>query len=494
MKTTLLLLSLTTSGLYADEARFDPPLKGAYLGVELEKTGRGLRVVAVKKLSSAEVAGIQAGDLLLAFGDFEELPRWSVRQLWEALGKLPGKGAYQVTVLRDGRKLQLKITPDPAMVRDARTLARRFRNHYLFRGLEKKRGLLAGLEADLIAAVRTSPSTQSAYEALNEIIDRFDVSHTAVIPPWSYASMLGKGADGKAVFHLGLTAQKIVDGATERFFIRELMYGSSAREAGLKIGDEVRSVNSIPFSRSPRRTLAGYEARHAMYTIQVDTEEMVRIEIRRVQGEAVRNYDVRADRASTALDSTTRSIRMLGPEAPGLGYIHLWNLLSRETVTIFEKALREELGAARGLVIDLRGRGGQVPVLKAIAQRVEADGRPAALLVDDLTRSAKEVLAYMLKGKKGVSLIGDTTAGAVRAAGYVQLENGARAMIPVNARIQIEKLTGGEDLEGRGVDPDIFVEFRLPFLGGRDPLLDRATALLSTPRGAARGAARRRRL
>ena len=90
MKTPLLLLSLAASGLYADEARFDPPLKGAYLGVELEKTGRGLRVVAVKKLSSAEVAGIQAGDLLLAFGDFEELPRWSVRQLWEALGKLPG--------------------------------------------------------------------------------------------------------------------------------------------------------------------------------------------------------------------------------------------------------------------------------------------------------------------------------------------------------------------------------------------------------------------
>ena len=57
-------------------------------------------------------------------------------------------------------------------------------------------------------------------------------------------------------------------------------------------------------------------------------------------------------------------------------------------------------------------------------------------------------------------------------------------------RGQIEKLTGGEDLEGRGVDPDIFVEFPLPFLAGRDPLLDRATALLSS-RGAP---ARRRRL
>ncbi|MEC9351755.1 MAG: hypothetical protein VYD81_00430, partial [Planctomycetota bacterium] len=101
MKAIFLLLSLAASGLYADEARFDPPLKGAYLGVELEKTGRGLRVSAVKQLSAAEGAGIQAGDLLLAFGNFNELPRWSVRQLWEALGELPGKGSYQVTVLRD---------------------------------------------------------------------------------------------------------------------------------------------------------------------------------------------------------------------------------------------------------------------------------------------------------------------------------------------------------------------------------------------------------
>ncbi len=490
MKALFLILALAVSGLYADESRFDPPLKGAYLGVELEKTSRGLLVKGVKALSSADEAGVRTGDLLLHFGDFEELPRWSVRQLSEALGGLPGKGSYELTVLRGSRKLRLKITPDPAMVRDARTLARRFTNHLLFRDLENKRELLAGLEAELISAVRKSSSTQSAYEALNEIIDRFDVSHTAVIPPWSYASMLGKGADGKAVFHLGLTVQKISDGATERFFIRELMYGSAAREAGLKIGDEVQAVNSIPFSNSPRRTLAGYEARHAMYTIQVDTAEVVQIEIRRARGGEVRSYQVKADRGSTAIDSTTRSIRMLGPESPRLGYIHLWNLLSRETVTVFDKALRKELGSATALVIDLRGRGGQVQVLKAIAQKVEADGRPAALLIDDLTRSAKEVLAYMLKGKRGISLIGDTTAGAVRPAGYVQLQDGARAMIPVNARIQIEKLTGGEDLEGRGVDPDIFVEFPLPFLAGRDPLLDRATALLSS-RGEP---ARRRRL
>ena len=171
---------------------------------------------------------------------------------------------------------------------------------------------------------------------------------------------------------------------------------------------------------------------------------------------------------------------MLGPIAPGVGYIHLWNLLSPETVSIFEEALARKLRSARTLVLDLRGRGGQVQVLKAIAKRVEAEGRPTAVLVDNLARSAKEVLAYMLKGGAKITLVGDTTAGAVRAAGYVTFGSQLRVMLPVNARIQIERLTDGIDLEGRGVKPDIFVEFQLPYLAGRDPILERAITLLGS--------------
>jgi carboxyl-terminal processing protease len=226
-----------------------------------------------------------------------------------------------------------------------------------------------------------------------------------------------------------------------------------------------------------------------MYTIQVDTGERLRLAYRRAGGEAARQLEASADRASTALDSTRGSVRMLGRTAPSVGYIHLWNLLSPETVKIFERALSGELRSARSLVLDLRGRGGQVPVLTAIAKRVEEDGRPTAVLIDDLARSAKEVLAYMLKGKKNITLVGDTTAGAVRAAGYVTFDSQVRVMLPVNARIQIERLTGGIDLEGRGVRPDVFVDFQLPYLAGRDPILERAITLLN---GAPQPARRRR--
>ena len=479
MRHLLLLLLLLAHPLSrADESRFDPPLKGAYLGVGLEETPAGLRISRVEEESAAAAAGLLPGDILLRFGELDGLRRWNIRKLGQTLSELSGGGAYEISVLRKKQEVRLRIKPDPALARDARELARRFQSHRLFNALENKQALLKKIEGELVQAVRRSISTQAAYEALNEIIDRFGVSHTAIIPPWSYASMLGKGEDGKPAFHLGLTVQKLATRTGERFFVRELMYGGAAREAGLRIGDELLAVNGIAFSNSPRKTLAGYEARHSMYTIQVDGGERVRLGCRRKAGEAARDLEATADRASTALDSTRRSVRMLGPTAPGVGYIHLWNLLSPETVSIFEGALARKLRSARALVLDLRGRGGQVQVLKAIAKRVEADGRPTAVLVDDLARSAKEVLAYMLKGGANITLVGDTTAGAVRAAGYVTFGSQLRVMLPVNARIQIERLTDGIDLEGRGVKPDIFVEFQLPYLAGRDPILERAITLL----------------
>jgi len=204
----------------------------------------------------------------------------------------------------------------------------------------------------------------------------------------------------------------------------------------------------------------------------------VRIGYRRRQSDDVAYLDLVADRELGATSSTELSIRMLDAPHDRLGYLHLWNLAGRQQIRVFDQALRGELAAANGLVVDLRGRGGQVAVLLAIGKRLLEDGRPAVLLLDAETRSAKEVLAYRLKGKHGMTLVGQRTAGAVRPAGYAKLPGGTYVMVPVERARGVVHLTDDIDLEGRGVYPDVAVDFVLPYCAGNDIILERGVELL----------------
>ena len=91
MRHLLLLLLLLAHPLSrADESRFDPPLKGAYLGVGLEETPAGLRISRVEEKSAAAEAGLLPGDILLRFGKLDGLRSWNIRKLWQALSELSG--------------------------------------------------------------------------------------------------------------------------------------------------------------------------------------------------------------------------------------------------------------------------------------------------------------------------------------------------------------------------------------------------------------------
>jgi carboxyl-terminal processing protease len=156
----------------------------------------------------------------------------------------------------------------------------------------------------------------------------------------------------------------------------------------------------------------------------------------------------------------------------------------------------EELAEGRlkdvdGLVLDLRGGwGGAQPEYTElfvggtpIMTYVGRDGRenfasfrwrrPVAVLVDEGTRSGKEVVTYGLK-RQGVRVVGTRTAGALLAGRGFLLRDGSLRVLAV-ADVRVE----GERLEGRGVMPDVVVPFRLPYAAGRDPQLEAALAELA---------------
>lgn len=464
----LLAPSLSRSG----EERFDPPLSGAHLGVIVEDSDAGPRVTSVLKGAAAEMAGVLEGDIVLRLGE-ARLTGKSTSDLQEALQAIEPWSSVELDVRRGDSVLALSIVPDPILIRDTYAIAQHLEAHPLFKRHPLASTRLARLGEDLRDAVRAHRSSHAAHEALNDVLGRLGISHTAIIPAWSYVSLLSGGRDGGDRQHLGFTFQRIETAGGPRYFARDVMPGGPAERAGLLAGDEVASINGVETAVSPRRALAGYEGPRGIYVATVEKNETVRIGCRRRPGGDLTTADMTADVPLSSLRATRVSARLLESAAGPLGYVHLWDLLPAKVVPLFDELLKDVLGSAKGLVIDLRGRGGQATVTVEISKRLVAERRPTVLLIDRETRSAKEVLASILKAA-GFTLVGERTAGAVRASEYMLLSTGARFMVPVPSSRDVIALTGGRDFEGSGVEPDLPVEFALPYAAGADPILERA--------------------
>ena len=153
---------------------------------------------------------------------------------------------------------------------------------------------------------------------------------------------------------------------------------------------------------------------------------------------------------------------------------------------------RGKLATAQALVLDLRGGWGGAspeylslfagPVISMTA--IGRDGtvsefpprwsRPVALLVDETTRSGKEVFALGFRRAGFGPLVGSRTAGAVVAGRAFPV--GERSLLYLaHADVRV----AGQRLEGRGVDPDVDVESSVAYAAGRDAVLERALELMA---------------
>jgi len=96
---------------------------------------------------------------------------------------------------------------------------------------------------------------------------------------------------------------------------------------------------------------------------------------------------------------------------------------------------------------------------------------PVAVLVDELSMSASEVLAQGLKDAGRARVFGHRSAGAVLASIVERLPNGDRFQYPT-ARFEFPS---GTVVEGVGVIPDVEIRLtRDSLLAGRDAVLDAA--------------------
>ena len=265
-------------------------------------------------------------------------------------------------------------------------------------------------------------------------------------------------------------------------FVRAVLDGGPADKAGLKAGDRLLAVDGRPFH--PMNSFDGKAGRPTRLMVQPTPEPDSRREIEVTPK--------RLDTTTMFLDAMKASVRVIEREARRIGYLRIWSYAGEQ----YQEQLEQELLFGRlkdadALVLDLRdGWGGAWPgylniytprtlsitsIRRNRSRATFSSGwnKPVVLLVNEGTRSGKELLAYGFR-KHGIGpVVGATTAGAV-VQGYLSvMKDGSLLYLAVG-----DVLVDGEvRLEGVGVTPDIEVPFSLPYAQGADPQKERAISL-----------------
>jgi carboxyl-terminal processing protease len=392
---------------------------------------------------------------------------------------------------------------------------------------------LGGLDWNAVRAryeplALAAPSEAAFYRALNQMIGELGQSHMMITGPGSEdeddveelaapgesASSGPAAPSSGAIGDPGLTV-RVIDG---RPTITAVRPHSAAERAGLETGFIVTHI-------AGRELKATTDSARAMRPVE-ERFAIRRLALRRLLGFAGTRVTVRyldnADKPGQAVlvrdEPTTKPVR-LGHLPPLYPEVHArqqgdvgiiaFNIFLLEPVLVDIKRAIDSFRArgVRALVIDLRGNpGGQgamaIPIaarlvdtpltlgsiqFREFSQTLTARPEvgvtpflgPVAILTDEGTASASEILAAGLQEAKRAVVVGDSTLGAVLPSVIEALPGGA-VMQYVVADFKTPK---GVLLEGRGVQPDKrVIETRAGLRTGRDPVLDAALVAVRASR------------
>lgn len=364
--------------------------------------------------------------------------------------------------------------------------------------------------AEVRQSVVEADSLDAAASRINALLDELKTSHTALLTPddvnyyilmavFRGASMPQEDFDnlfwGAGVTFAGIGHFSVrIDG---RDFVEALLEGSPAARAGLKVGDELLSVDGASYH--PIRSFRGKVGHDVVVTV------------RRTEGgpsESLRVKVMSIAPLHAFREATGASARVIERDGRHIGYVHVWASVGDESSTALQNALsslgiNERASRAKGdkgrspqldgLIVDMRGRiGGTASTAKRYLDLLDPRGPllgsrdksqssrastalrgRTAVLINHHTRSTAELFVHAYKRERQGPLIGTRTAGAVSAASAFAMPGGNLLYVAVSG-LEID----GEVLEGPGVAPDIEVARPIPYAQGADPVLDRAIDVL----------------
>lgn len=308
-------------------------------------------------------------------------------------------------------------------------------------------------------------------EIVHELLSHIPASHLALLSTDEYQVMLNELRNrAHPTFGFELLER---DGD---FFVHSLLDGGSAQRSGLLRGDRIVLIDGMPTGRSERLDWRSDDAAlpdPAVHRLLSAIGEGIRLDIER-EPDRFMQVDLVATNFS-AYESMKRSAKIIRHKGEKIAYVHLWFIHLTGLDKRLASLMRGPFLNVSALIIDLRGRGGSadmaIAVLRLLAKYHEQTGKPVLVLIDSMTRSAKEVIAYGVREYGIGVLVGQRTAGAVLPATFKRVGPRTVLMYP---EYRLDKYS--ELIEGIGVAPDVEAEAPGPYSAGDDPILDAALA------------------
>lgn len=349
--------------------------------------------------------------------------------------------------------------------------------------------------------VRDAQSSEQVAAVINQMLSELKTSHTQLYTanePAYYQALgifqpripdlrqqLKKFFPNGKIEYSGIGIfTKDINGKT---FVSAILDGSPAAEAQLKVGDRLLSAQGRPFH--PIQSFAGKANQNVTLLIQRERSVSSGESPPSSSQQEIVVTPKMLDATTMFLDAQKASIQVIERQGKKIAYVHIWSYAGDQ----YHRQLEDDLLYGRlkdadALVLDLREGWGGTPasVLNIYTGRgpsvtnVPRNGtrntynshwnKPVVMLVNEASRSAKEILAYSFQRYNIGRVVGSKTAGAVVAGRPVLMSDGSLLYVAA-ADVYVD---GEQRLEGKGVTPDIIVPFSLEYAQGADPQKEQA--------------------
>ncbi|WP_414756504.1 S41 family peptidase [Anabaena sp. CCY 9910] len=282
---------------------------------------------------------------------------------------------------------------------------------------------------------------------------------------------------------------KEINGKT---FVSSILDESPADKAGLKVGDQIINVDGNLYC--PIGSFADKAGQTVKMLIQRSPTVGGTPSPQLSSRQEITIVPKMFDASTMFLEAQMASIEILEQENKKIGYVHIWS----NAADPYQQQLQNELIYGRlknadGLILDLRDGwgGGDISYLNIFTAEqspsvthVQRNGRrytynyqwkkPVVMLVNEGSRSSKEILAFNFQQNQIGQVIGTKTTGAVVAGRPYIMQDGSLVYVAVADVF----LNDNQRLEGKGVTPDINVPFSLEYAQGVDPQKQKAIETL----------------